>query len=548
MSWYDDPYESAKRWRDRYGLYDFFSYTEDHVKDAEEIINAVRRSANLIVDGQNDQMVSVDWTRMDGTGAQMPKRPNVIYLSPEILKDKGLSRQNLLDILIGTTIIYSYLHRLPAAMHTTLQQVGSRAVATAAIRLMQSFQNYIAQQLIANEYGGYRPYLEAYRKYYTGSELDGTILGKLEKELTSSETHALAPAHREIFDQCKKTVFGTSDEVVRARALIDAVRALYSEQQGDEAKVKADGKKARGGPADPYGECKHPVISPGYTVYDENRVLFKVSHVTPQRAPKRYQEYKTRMGPRIRALRSRLKFRSDQRAIIEHALKSGQIDEGSLYKLGFHQCGVNEDRIFELPMVLSNPDIHVHLLIDESGSMGGTKIKAAAEMAVTIAEAMHGLPGVRLSIWGHSGQGLYHGARADNAAVAEYLNVGDSDLSRLGSIHACAQNIDGAAVKECQKYMVQKSPDAAKLLIVLSDGAPAGNGYGGVPAINHTTEAVSEARRKGIQVISIGVGRFDGSKMYGEANSVVLEGAESIVPVSNIIVSAVNRASMLKEV
>lgn len=544
MSWYDDPYASAQRWRDRYGLFDYFSAEKDHVQDQGEILSAVKRSANLIVNGELDTSVEVEWNPESLGEGEDARRPNVIYLSPKILRDKKLSRQQVIDILIGTTIIYGYLHRMPPEVNVEFRRAGRSGII--AKDLMQSFQNYIARQLIGNEYGGYRPFLESYTKYYTGSKLAETIWGKLEQELTSSEITEVSAGQRAIFDECKKTVFGTTDEVVRAKALIKAVKDLSEKSTEDEIEYK--GRGGDGEPCDSYGTCDEPILGDAPKEYSEDREIFNVKHVIPAKAPAKYRQEVAKLASRIRALRSRLKFRADKRSVIEHALRSGDVDEGSVYKLGFHKCGVNEERIFEMPMILSSPDVHVHLLIDESGSMGGGKIVAAREMTITIAEALTGLPGVRLSIWGHSGQGGYHGSYVKTAAVARYVDVGEKDYSRLSTIHAFEQNIDGAAITECQKYMVQRSPDASKLLIVLSDGCPAGNGYGGKAAMKHTKDAVDEARQKQIQVVSIGVGGYDGTELYGTQHSVVLRGPDSLVPVSNIIVAAINRASMLKEV
>lgn len=543
---YDDPYESAKRWRDRYGLFDYLSPTKNHVDAQADILNAVRRSANLIVNGNLDETVAVDWNPESFGMPSEYRKSNTIYLSPEILEDGKLSRQQVIDILIGTTIIYSYMHRLPEKAKSALCRGVPFRISMAAMQLYQTFQNYIAKQLISNEYGGYKPFIDAYSSYYTGSPLDGTILGKLEKELVSSINYPLDASVRAIFDECKSSVFSTIDEVVRARAIVKAVRELMkSENSGEPDESECGGSSA---PIDTYGVYNKHVLPMEGRSYPTDSKQFEVVHVIPESKPARYTKIKAALAPRIRALRNRLKFRADKRTILEHALRSGDVDEGSVYKLGFHQCGVSDDRIFEMPMVLSQPDVHVHLLIDESGSMGGKKIESAREMAITIAEALFDLPGVRLSIWGHSGQCRYHGKYTEQSAVARYVDVGNRDMARLGSIDAFGQNIDGAAIRECQKYMVRQSSDAAKLMVVLSDGVPAGNGYGGDPAVTHTKEAITEARQKKIEVISIGVGGFDGGEMYGAQFSVALKGADSLVPVSNVIVAAINRASMLKEV
>ena len=51
---------------------------------------------------------------------------------------------------------------------------------------------------------------------------------------------------------------------------------------------------------------------------------------------------------------------------------------------------------------------------------------------------------------------------------------------------------------------------------MISDGAPSATGYDGEDAREHVWVVVQEAKKRGIEVLSIGIDNFDQSDMYEE--------------------------------
>lgn len=79
------------------------------------------------------------------------------------------------------------------------------------------------------------------------------------------------------------------------------------------------------------------------------------------------------------------------------------------------------------------------------------------------------------------------------------------------------QNYDGFAIEAVSRRFTRRI--TKKVLIILSDGVPAGDWYGGTAAEIHTMKVVTEARKNGIAVICLSLTRDimeANNKIYGE--------------------------------
>jgi len=83
----------------------------------------------------------------------------------------------------------------------------------------------------------------------------------------------------------------------------------------------------------------------------------------------------------------------------------------------------------------------------------------------------------------------------------------------MGGMHARYENRDGnAIVASAQRVKTESDqPNAKKLMIVLSDGAPSADNYRGDSAVRHTRKCVKNIESKGWNVIQVG---FAGSRSY----------------------------------
>ena len=143
----------------------------------------------------------------------------------------------------------------------------------------------------------------------------------------------------------------------------------------------------------------------------------------------------------------------------------------------------------------------VGVLIDESGSMGGTRITKAREAAIFINETFKKMHDVELYIYGHTADTK----GSCSLDIKVYKEPGFQDDSyALGSVAARSNNRDGEAIYEVAKRM-RKITENQGILFVLSDGQPAAYGYNGNAGIIDTRKKVTKAQSLGFQVIQIAI-------------------------------------------
>lgn len=202
-----------------------------------------------------------------------------------------------------------------------------------------------------------------------------------------------------------------------------------------------------------------------------------------------------------------------------------------------------DEKIFAEPQVFKGFEpMQVIILIDCSGSMTvevaprssreyrvarGSEVSRLEAAAKAAAGAAHALMAGRceVAIYGHS---------------ADVINTSDVHIYAVKHFHEPASFIDtrcAALVKSIDisrkenrdghaiAFVGKKFTKANKrrLLIVISDGAPAAGNYWGNAANDHTKAAVDKLRRNGIDVISISItdgANLVNSQIYGKANNI----------------------------
>lgn len=143
----------------------------------------------------------------------------------------------------------------------------------------------------------------------------------------------------------------------------------------------------------------------------------------------------------------------------------------------------------------------VGLLIDESGSMGwGDRITHARKTAIVLYDFCISL-GIPVTIYGHStdsrGVALY--------SYAEFDSVDNHDRYRLMDMIDRNGNRDGAALRFVAEHLT-KRPETRKLLILISDGQPADDGYYGTEAEADLRGIKQEYARKNIILFAAAIG------------------------------------------
>lgn len=214
----------------------------------------------------------------------------------------------------------------------------------------------------------------------------------------------------------------------------------------------------------------------------------------PEETPESRRAYVGRPDAAAQALRAALVFRA---SAAEHTIKlqeRGELDDEEL-----HRWGAGDYRVFSDRVIETRPDVFMGLLVDLSGSMAGSKLAIAQRLAQLWVWAMADQPGITTAVWGHTAD------RPSGVDILRLWETGDP-LSRLGIITASshANNGDGWALEYVARQVLEQR-EPQKIVVVLSDGQPSMNGYGGMPAMKHVRSVVEWSERQGCPVVQIAI-------------------------------------------
>lgn len=153
-----------------------------------------------------------------------------------------------------------------------------------------------------------------------------------------------------------------------------------------------------------------------------------------------------------------------------------------------------DGKVFGRKRIAESADLAVGILLDESGSMHGDKIMQTRNMAI-IMEDFCRKAGIPLTIIGHT--------EASCTVLFEYISFDKrNDKTRLASIQARNCNRDGYALRYVAE-MLRDRPEEDKLLFIISDGQPNGNGgYCGETAYEDLREVKRDCARWGISLFA----------------------------------------------
>jgi hypothetical protein len=194
------------------------------------------------------------------------------------------------------------------------------------------------------------------------------------------------------------------------------------------------------------------------------------------------------------------------RTVQQFEMRSGQLDEDELHSIGHNK------ELFWDEEDTQGYSMDFGILIDESGSMSGRKIKEAQIAAMAIALAFQNNPYINLYVYGHTAN------QRTSAPVTMYryydpLERNCTNLNTMFSVKARSNNADGYAIAHMGDILA-KGKSKTKVLVVASDGYPNAYNYDGDPAISHTADMVRRLEMSGVYVVQIAVENFSSSKMF----------------------------------
>jgi len=203
-----------------------------------------------------------------------------------------------------------------------------------------------------------------------------------------------------------------------------------------------------------------------------------------------------------------------------HGHRSGRLHSANLSRLA-----LNDDRVFSRKHESRSKDVAVELVVDASGSMGGSKIHTASQAAYALSSVLD-----RLNIknevicfttkeLGASAvndlrdQQAKHGVRFSRVeglympilkGYEEKMCATVRDrFAWLPNTRILRSNVDGESVEIAARRLLARK-EAGKIMIVLSDGYPAAAGSRG-DLEQHLTRVVKDVSNSGIKVVGIGI-------------------------------------------
>jgi cobalamin biosynthesis protein CobT len=238
-----------------------------------------------------------------------------------------------------------------------------------------------------------------------------------------------------------------------------------------------------------------------------------------------YSTFKSKVQPMISKIRRDfervLKVKENshwkierERGVLNNRSLSRLITDGG-YRTPFKQKFKND-----------TTNVAVQILIDQSGSMGGSRIETAKLCAVAMGEALNDL-GISFEITGFSSQGcsklisytsqVKNNKRFSRTREALILDIfkdfQTSNLNGITRLSSKAMNPDGECVIWASKRLLKRK-EKRKILFVLSDGQPATGENDSAVLCNDLKLALDVVKKEGIETIGLGIESDAVSKFY----------------------------------
>jgi len=224
----------------------------------------------------------------------------------------------------------------------------------------------------------------------------------------------------------------------------------------------------------------------------------------------------------IDCIKNSLMFHNNTATIPNYGLTDGDLDEHALYKMHFGEY----ERLFERKETLSEKGYHVTLVIDQSGSMGGSKIREASQLCILFSEALKYLRATEHSIYG------FETSYMNTWVYKDKLYNKHKALINAESHGGTAMGHHLAAIGD--KILVQYPEYKNKFMFVLCDGEPTHRGQTMSPE-QFTGHIIKKLRQQGIQTFGIGIcngfNETTGNMIFGEGNHITINNVKDSLPI-----------------
>ena len=205
-------------------------------------------------------------------------------------------------------------------------------------------------------------------------------------------------------------------------------------------------------------------------------------------------------------LGKKLQVRSESRETIFNRQLVGRMDKRMISSLGF-----GNEHVFYTKEIDAYKKANLHISVDASGSMGGTKWRKTMTNIVALAKAVDMISNLEIQISFRTTSGdLPYIVVAYDSRVDKFIKV----KTLFQYLQPGGTTPEGLAFEGVMKQMVGSTSDIESYFLNISDGEPyfhgSGYSYQGYFASKHTRKMVSNIEAMGIKVLSYFVSDYSG--------------------------------------
>ena len=228
-----------------------------------------------------------------------------------------------------------------------------------------------------------------------------------------------------------------------------------------------------------------------------------------------HTKYKTAVEDGLRLgvmLGKKLKTRDENRSLKTTRCTAGQIDRRLIAELGF-----GAENVFSQVIHYTVKPIYVHLSIDASGSMGGTKWEKAIKSAVAIAKACSMVSNIHVEISLRGGtSGLQMDMPLNWVVYDSKINTMNHIIKHFPSLDCNSSTPESLCYDAISKHIIKSANGKESYFITYSDGEPCwyseGVSFSGEIAKNHCINTLNKFKKNSINILAYYIHNYSESR------------------------------------
>ena len=241
----------------------------------------------------------------------------------------------------------------------------------------------------------------------------------------------------------------------------------------------------------------------------------------------------------------KLQVRGEDRNTIFNRQKVGKIDKRMISSLGFGNTNV-----FQYIEVDSYKKANLHISVDASGSMNGSKWEQTLTNVVALCKAVDMIQNLEIQVsFRGCSQGKPYVVLAYDSRIDKFSKV----KQMFPAFNTFGTTPEGLSFEAIMKNFLPSNNDMDSYFLNISDGDPYFHGrnfyYGGSSAVDHTRKMVKKIEGMGIQTLAYFVGGEHDNSTHSMSNFKKMYGrGASFISVTNLpqIVKTMNQLFLQK--